>query len=360
MSAAPAPQRLSRAAARLLTGRSGALIGLLVVASVLLVLRLALGGDGEQAGGPTGPSGPATPSSSPTPSGSTGPSASPLPSASVSAILPAPTSTPTPAPLPSTTCVPQTTTARLRVVTYNIKSGRYLGYSRLPELLAELASVHPDVVLLQEVDKNRPISGRRDEPALLGAGLGYQYTFGLNVLRPGDSEYGTAILSRHQIQASNNVHLPNAAGEQQRGLLGVSIQLKGIGVNIYDTHLTNQRPSTRLAQISSVTAILAQDPAPKILGGDLNAIPSSPVLHTALRSLSDTWAAVGRGPGRTVPASSPRARIDYLLYQQGQDPATTITPVSARVLGVGSSDHRAVLASYRLVASADPVCVPTG
>jgi endonuclease/exonuclease/phosphatase family metal-dependent hydrolase len=255
-------------------------------------------------------------------------------------------------------CVTPTRTAELTVVTYNIKSARYGGYSRLDQIARELEDTDADVVLLQEVDRNRYISGRVAQPDELGADLGFQYAFGLNVLRPGDSQYGTAILSRFPIESSLNTALPNRAGMQQRGLLHITVKVDDMQVSIYTTHLQNTSRSMRVEQIGRVVDLLGDDPLPTIIGGDLNDTPASPVLASAYSTLSDTWTAVGSGQGATAPAGSPRARIDYLLYQQGDDPQVVLAPESAEVLGVGSSDHRAVRATYSLTETQPEVCVP--
>jgi endonuclease/exonuclease/phosphatase family metal-dependent hydrolase len=255
-------------------------------------------------------------------------------------------------------CVTPTKTTQLTVVTYNIKSARFGGYSRLSQIAAELADTDADIVLLQEVDRNRYLSGRVAQPDELSEALGFQYAFGLNVLRPGDSEYGTAILSRFPIESSVNTALPNRAGMQQRGLLHITVQVDGMPVSIYTTHLQNTSRSMRVEQMGRVVQLLGDDPLPTIIGGDLNDTPASPVLASAYSALSDTWSAVGSGQGATAPAGNPRARIDYLLYQQGDDPKTVLTPESAEVLGVGSSDHRAVRATYDLTETQPEVCVP--
>lgn len=285
----------------------------------------------------------------PAPAATTSPSVAPLP----------PTLQPLPSPGPGRhrhhgprggqqTCATRTVHVPFTVVTFNIKSAIYGGRSRLPDLTAELAAWHPDVVLLEEVDRNRVWSGRVDEAAYLGARLGLTPTFAANVVRSGDREYGTAVLSRFPVLSQQNTALPNRPGLQQRGLLHVRVAIGGRPVSLYVTHLDNTSRSMRVVQMGAVRDIVAADPLPRILGGDMNDVPGSPVLARLGGVLTDTWSVAGSGPGLTAPAGRPRVRIDYLLYGDPADAGARITPLDVEVAPRSSSDHRAARARYDL------------
>ena len=248
-------------------------------------------------------------------------------------------------------CTALTIPSDVVVVTYNIKSGHFGGRSRLSEIIAELTAMKPDIVLLQEVRGQA-------QPEALASALGMTQFFGVNLqLGSGPSGgYGTAVLSRFPLEGPVNVRLPNRVGLEQRGVLRARVSIQGTPLTIYGTHLQHTSPEVRLAQMQYVLTMMRKDPAAKILGGDLNASASSPVLGAATAELSDTWPQVGAGSGATVPADQPRGRIDYLLYDQAEDPQTTLVPLSAQVMGVGSSDHRAIRAAYRLTRTIEPAC----
>lgn len=250
-------------------------------------------------------------------------------------------------------CVRRTRHRTITVVTYNIHSA--LGHGRgvqLGTIAQELRRWHADVALLQEVDRFRGWTGRVDMPAVLAARLGFSWTFGDNVRGAGGSQYGTAVLSRFPIESSQNTPLPNPPGTQQRGLLHAQLDVDGSPLSVYNTHLEHTSPTARLAQIRQVMAIVRSDPLPTLLGGDLNATPSSPVLAVARTVLTDTWAEVGSGIGRTVP----KARIDYLLHASVE--GGTLAPKRALVLASRVSDHSALWARYRLTTRAGEICVP--
>ncbi|MFC6345232.1 endonuclease/exonuclease/phosphatase family protein, partial [Nocardioides hankookensis] len=215
--------------------------------------------------------------------------------------------------------------SRLTAASFNIHSGFNRDRSRLEleQIAAEISTLGADVVLLQEVDRNRRWSAHVDEPAYLAAKLGMYYAFGTNVRRSGDSEYGTAILSRYPVSDASNTLLPNGPGGQQRGLLRVVVSPFGTPISLYVTHLENTSSTMRLAQARSIAQIVAQDPNAKIVGGDMNAGPGSDVLGTLRGPLDDSWTTAGLGTGFTHPTTAPRSRIDYLLYAGGLQPVAS-------------------------------------
>jgi endonuclease/exonuclease/phosphatase family metal-dependent hydrolase len=251
-------------------------------------------------------------------------------------------------------CVPQNQRHTITVLTYNIHSA--LGHGRgvqLATIADEIRRWHVDVAMLQEVDRFRGWTGGVDMPSVLAARLDYNWTFGDNVSGSNGSQYGTAILSRYPIVSSRNTALPDPPGTQQRGLLHVQLDVDGSPLSVYNTHLEHTSPSARLAQIRQVMGVVRADPLPVLLGGDLNATPGSPVLATARTGLTDPWAEVGSGQGRTVP----KARIDYQLHASG-DGTGTLTPMRALVLASQVSDHSALWARYQLKTGAGRICVP--
>ncbi len=263
----------------------------------------------------------------------------------------------TPPKATSTVCVDSTDATRLHVMTFNIHSARASdGSVRLATITEEIRRWRADVVLLQEVDRGREWTGRVDMPAAMADALGTSWTFGANVRRSPTNQYGTAILSRFPIKDSRNVPLPAPPGTQQRGLLSATLDVDGTEVSVYNTHLEHTSRTARLQQMQAIAQVLAADTRPMVLGGDLNSRPGSPVLNLAGRYLTDTWTAVGLGPGYTHSARNPRSRIDYLLHDGGEE--ADLVPVDAMVLRSGVSDHWAVRAGYRLVSDSGAVCVP--
>ncbi len=225
-------------------------------------------------------------------------------------------------------------------LSYNIKSARA---GSLDRLLGVMQRSQATVLLLQEVDNRRRSTGSVDQAGWFAERLGGWYdAFGQNVMF-GDGAYGTAVVSKYPIVSSQNTPLPNPNRAQPRGLLHVVIDVKGVEVSIYSTHLDNTSANGRAAQASAISSILQRDPRPKILGGDMNTWPNSGPEQTLNSHLTDSWDVAGSGGGATHPAGHPRTRIDFLFYG-GPDLAAT----SARVLSEGGSDHLPVRVGYTL------------
>ena len=237
-------------------------------------------------------------------------------------------------------CQTLVTSEPLTAVTYNIKSGRAGG---LPRLLGVMRRTDAEVFLLQEVDNHRRSTGNVDQAGWFASQLGgWHYAFGRNVTF-GDGLYGTAVVSKYPILSWTNTPLPNINHSQPRGLLHVVINFHGTKVSIYDTHLDNTSGANRLQQAARISQIMAADPNPKILGGDMNTWPGSAPDRVLASRLNDTWNVAGSGKGATHPAGHPRTRIDFLMYG-----GPGLRATSAVVLPDTASDHLAVRAQYEL------------
>ncbi|WP_408898720.1 endonuclease/exonuclease/phosphatase family protein [Nocardioides sp. R1-1] len=231
-------------------------------------------------------------------------------------------------------------TTQFTALSYNIKSARA---GSLERLLGVMQRSKAEVLLLQEVDNRRRSTGSVDQAAWFAERLGgWHSAFGHNVTF-GDGLYGTAVVSKFPILSSTNTRLPNIGRAQPRGLLHVVIDIAGVEVSVYSTHLDNTSPNIRTAQASTISRMLAADPRPKILGGDMNTWPSSGPGRILTSGLSDSFVVAGSGGGATHPANRPRGRIDYLLYG-GPD----LTALSSVVMPEGGSDHLPVRAGFEL------------
>lgn len=203
-----------------------------------------------------------------------------------------------------------------------------------------------DVAGLQEVDRH--YSGRSDwadQAGELARRLGYHVVFGANIDReppePGKPrvQYGTAILSRYPIRDWDNTYLARSPDQEQRGLLHAELDVRGVPVHVYDTHLAASSQTDRIAQTRQLVELIG-DTRPAVLVGDLNALPDAPEIATLDEAFTDAWTAAGTGSGATYPAEDADRRIDYVYVGEG------VRPVWTRVLTTdpGASDHLPVAA----------------
>jgi endonuclease/exonuclease/phosphatase family metal-dependent hydrolase len=248
---------------------------------------------------------------------------------------------------------PRSAAQRLTVLTLNIHSGRTkAGRVELGRLASELRSWDADLVLLQEVDRNTQRSGPTDQPAVLARLTGYPVAFGRTIGFQG-GDYGIALLSRWPIRRDTLIPLTVTAppgrtteGREQRGVLLAMVDAPGGPLAVLNTHLDASGEDVwRAQEISGVLQAAATVDAhvPLIIGGDLNALPESP-LHQRMGAAGfrDAWPECGTGDARTFPVNAPARRIDY-LYLGG-----AVRCVDARVLADYSSDHRPLLVRIRL------------
>jgi endonuclease/exonuclease/phosphatase family metal-dependent hydrolase len=175
----------------------------------------------------------------------------------------------------------------------------------------------------------------------------YAYAANLDLppLHPGEPrrQYGTAVFSKNPIKDFKNTLLPLYPTGEQRGLSVAAIKIRGVYLRLANTHLTSNNNAERLEQSKKVVELLDDSKIPTILVGDLNARPTAPEITTLTKVWRDTWAEIGVGPGYTIEADKPTARIDYLLHtRQG------VEPLSSAVITTNGSDHLPVVATFTL------------
>lgn len=316
--------------------RAALLLLVLGIIATLLLLDRSRGNDRPEAE----PTPTTSPTSSPSPTGTVVPLPTDKPGKGETDVIPTP-----PPGIEAIACQKLQQSVEIRVLNFNT----HRSYGGIDTVATEIAAVDPDIVLLQEIDRFKGGTGNIDQAAYFAEALGMNHAFGANV-RSGNGEYGVAILSRFKILGSENYLLPNAPGGEQRGLLGVGVEIGGQEVRIYNTHLQNKQPGLREAQARHIAGILANEDNPIILGGDMNATIRTATLAPLTSQLVDAWS-VGSGPEGTGPNGS---RIDFLLA------SPTIKPQRAAVLRSAISDHARLYADFVVPAATDCPTQPRG
>jgi endonuclease/exonuclease/phosphatase family metal-dependent hydrolase len=249
---------------------------------------------------------------------------------------------------------PQAPDRPLRVMTFNIHHGA--GADNVVDL-ARIAQVirdsDLDVVGLQEVDRH---FGARtdfvDQAGWLARELNMHLVYGANLnLDPLSPEqprrqYGTAILSNAPILDWDNTYLPRFGDHEQRGLLRARINVRGVPLLFYNTHLQHNDAAERVAQAQAIRQLIGTPQDSVILLGDLNATPDAPEIRTLVEDLVDSWEEAGVGVGYTIPSENPNRRIDYIL--QSSDVVARTVAVVTSPLAVSASDHLPVVADVAL------------
>ncbi len=145
----------------------------------------------------------------------------------------------------------QTTTAHktdlqeLRVISYNIHHANPPGKAGLIDIDAiarVINDARPDIVALQEVDKNTMRSGHIDEAKLI-AEKQVCITCLYKAIDHEGGDYGLAILSRFKLNEPQLIHLPQEIKAENRILASAALNINGQKFIVANTHLDATRDS---------------------------------------------------------------------------------------------------------------------
>ena len=235
-------------------------------------------------------------------------------------------------------------TIDLMILSYNIHHGRGMdGVVDLARLANVIKSVSPDLVALQEVDRNKPRTGRVDQAVELMRLTEMKGVYSVSIDTENDGLFGNLILSRFPIVKSKSYPLPG----EPRSLLSALIQLPGDidqQLIFYSTHLdTGQQPRRR--SINNIRKIVNSFPGRNaVLAGDLNATPGS----LTMKRLLEFWVDATAGQ-ELVTINSQNGQnlkqIDYILYRPEQRWHVLETKVMDEPV---ASDHFPLMARLRI------------
>lgn len=234
----------------------------------------------------------------------------------------------------------------LKIMTYNIHSGigrdkRY----RLDRIIKVLSEENPDVVALQEVDKNLSRSLYQDQSRIIAEALGMHYHHCVNHYFE-DGEYGITTLSRFPITNRERHSLSYRERDEPRGSLRTDLHLESAArFHVFNTHLglrTRERQHQRRRLLSESILLDNKLEDPVILLGDFNDRPIS-VVHQQLRShFIDVFNLSGRDSRSTFRWGPVKFRLDHIYV------STHLKPLEAYVVKTPltriASDHLPLVA----------------
>ncbi len=251
----------------------------------------------------------------------------------------------------------------LRIMTYNVHYCRGVDRTLSPERIAQvIASCHPDIVALQELDVGRARSGMVDQAMSIARDLGMDVQF-FPSLRIMEESYGNAILSRwpaRLVKAEPLPGLPRLPRLEPRGAIWATVTVEGIDVQIVNTHLG----LFRLERLRQVEALLGADwlahplcREPVILLGDFNARPRSRAYRRLAARLQDVQRGVpGARPKATFPTWYPTFRLDHIFVDERIE-IVSASPVRTPLARL-ASDHLPLVAELNIPVPSGRAAVP--
>ncbi len=229
----------------------------------------------------------------------------------------------------------------IRILSYNIHHGAPAGTTapiNLDNIAAVIKSQNPDLVALQEVDKNTNRS-TVDQAKVLGEKLGMSHFFSKSINYNG-GEYGVAILSRYPIVSTERILLSNkVSGGEQRTLGVATVEIPELGkVKLATAHL-DLVLGNRSEQVSEINEFSKKSEYPVILAGDLNMTRFDPEF---LPLRTEFLLSCTSSCPLTFPADKPTKEIDFILLNTNAAKKMTVKNYQA-VSGKLESDHLPLL-----------------
>jgi endonuclease/exonuclease/phosphatase family metal-dependent hydrolase len=243
----------------------------------------------------------------------------------------------------------------VRLMTYNVHSCIGMDGRLLPERIARvIAQCAPDIVALQELDLGRARTGGVDQAKEIADDLQMLFHFH-PAIELQEEQYGDAILSRYPLHLRRAAQLPALKGRpglEPRGALWVAIEVGDHVVHVVNTHL-GLHPRERRLQAEALCGpqwlTHPQCTGTRILCGDLNALPRSPVCRRLGGLLRDCEVGSPERPRRTFFSRYPLGRIDHVFVEA--DVRVRSVEVPSTALTRVASDHLPLIVELELPAS---------
>lgn len=239
----------------------------------------------------------------------------------------------------------------LRIVSYNIQALSQGAQG----VIATLERLAPDIVGLQEVDRDTARSGNLEQARVLAEGLKMHFEYAAAMPFDG-GEFGLTILSRGPLSQLRIVRLPRGGQEEPRIAMLATCELSdGTHVRLANTHLAadwraKDPDKVRAAQAALLVEVLAEEAAtrasPLFLVGDFNCDSRAEAFSTLCniaRPLHDELL--------TYPASGPQEALDHVFFvSSSRDDRRDVQVQKAQVDFATTSDHRALVVDVELTA----------
>jgi endonuclease/exonuclease/phosphatase family metal-dependent hydrolase len=254
----------------------------------------------------------------------------------------------------------------VKLLGWNIWNYNRPWWVRRERLVAVIKAEQPDVVALQETRHDFRYVRGRGQGEQLAELTGYHPISRVGQIYvpiPRVDEGLTILILKRPIAAFERrltMHRREPKDWNQRICLGVTVEVEGGQIDVYDTHFSLS-PAARQTNALEVARFVREQSGgrPAILTGDLNAEPASSPIRFLLGQEAlggetgdfvDCWVqANGDAPGYTDPSWDPAVRIDYILGRNLPGPVRAVRLVGAEAQdGIYPSDHLGIVCELDL------------
>ncbi len=228
----------------------------------------------------------------------------------------------------------------LRIMTYNVHSCRGRDGKISPRRIAGIIARHdPDIIALQELESSE--QAYQAEMIAQKLSMTFHFDPSLSIKK---GKRGNAIISKFPMRLVRNGSLPKLPRSpflEPRGALWVEIDIHGLKVQVFNTHLSLS-PFEGLLQMRTLCGpdwMGSPDcQGPIVFCGDLNALSNSKICKHLGQVLKNTHFELnGHRPLKTLPSFYPLRLIDHIFVGPGLK--TTQIGVPNTQLEKMSSDH---------------------
>ncbi len=234
-----------------------------------------------------------------------------------------------------------------KIMCWNIKGGR-----RLKEVIKLIQKQKPEVVALQEVDKNLARTGNIDVAQEIAETLDFNFLFAPGYKKQGKrgvGEMGNALLFKYPLRGretcflSPEVEYEGSGETEPRTVLGAELDIGGKSWYFLNTHLAVSTAfefnDIKKSQLNTLLDVVNRTSPPLVLMGDLNSSPQTRVVKKIEEFLSNadpenhkTWP-VGGAERKGWKVSDLQHTIDYIFISR------EIRWSGFKVLKSEASDH---------------------
>ncbi|MBR2885741.1 MAG: endonuclease/exonuclease/phosphatase family protein [Clostridia bacterium] len=247
---------------------------------------------------------------------------------------------------------------KLKIMTYNIASGREMGINNdkisVIPMAETIKDYMPDILGLNEVrGENCEFTQQEKE---IAAVLGYKYSFFAPAIEINGGGYGNALISKHPIENAKIIEVPDAPDKtpgipyeqkedgtyyETRCILKATVLVDDEKLDVFVTHF-GLADVEKKNMMDTLTAEFSKSENRKILMGDFNCTPDDEYMKELSDILKNIEPEKVTEDFYTYASYKPDRKIDYIMVDK------SFKVGKFGVINSKASDHRPYFAEIEI------------